>query len=262
MVDVLQVPGPEACTSTTEFLKQFFIVDFASVSFLKLFATAKLRQSGGFSCAPQGVIFNPMLRMTGWCMSHKTDCSYLWPEHCSWHWQICYQMLVTFSVQFNLEKEKRFALRKILFSSGWATPNQRTRTTRTCGVPGSSCNLAKVFEPTTHKGNSIRAKWGHIRAADTNSAHMPSGMEEVIDSVLQLSALKIVLTKVKAVAAWSFKRVFASLRWSPAQWHLFKASKLYTVTIFANLSYLDVFSPAEGAKAICYRDRCPRCLCF
>jgi len=71
-----------------------------------------------------------------------------------------------------------------------------------------------VFEPTTHKGNSIRAKWGHVRAADTNSAHMPSGMEEVIDSVLQLSALKIVLAKVKA-GAWSFKRVFASLRWPP-----------------------------------------------
>lgn len=65
MVDVLQVPGPEACTSTTEFLKQFFIVDFASVSFFEAVCNCKLRQSGGFSCAPQGVIFNPMLRMTG-----------------------------------------------------------------------------------------------------------------------------------------------------------------------------------------------------
>ena len=230
--------------------------------FLKLFATAKLRQSGGFSCAPQGVIFNPMLRMTGWCMSHKTDCSYLWPEHCSWYWQICYQMLVVVSLQFNFSKKKTVCAKKDSVFLRLSHPKSEDQDHQDMWCPGSSCNLAKVFEPTTHKGNSIRAKWGHIRAADTNSAHMPSGMEEVIDSVLQLSALKIVLTKVKAGAAWSFKRVFASLRWPPAQWHLFKASKLYTVTIFANLSYLDVFSPAEGAKAICYRDRCPRCLCF
>ena len=42
MVDVLQVPGPEACTSTTEFLKQFFIVDFASVSFFEAVCNCKV----------------------------------------------------------------------------------------------------------------------------------------------------------------------------------------------------------------------------
>lgn len=103
-------------------------------------------------------------------------------------------MLVVFSLQFNLKKD---GLRWERFCFPQAEPRQ-IRGPSDMWCPRSSCNLAKVFEPTTHKGNSIRATWAMSVLQTLATWRRPF----IVYCVT--SALKIVLAKVKA-GAWSFK---------------------------------------------------------
>lgn len=67
-------------------------------------------------------------------------------------------MLVVVSLQLKLEKKTVCAKKDSVFLRlSHAKSEDQDHQDMWC--PGSSCNLAKVFEPTTHKGNSIRATW-------------------------------------------------------------------------------------------------------
>ncbi len=186
----LQVPWwlhVEACTSTTEFKRQVLYrhvlgVSSIRLSCFKLFATAKLRQPGGVCSSTCDFDFSPCWRW--WCMSQNA-LVLLWPgEFLFSPKQLvacidkCYQILVVFS----LHLVKLFALEwACIIRLGHAKSEEDQDQVSTLLM--YSCE--SVFEPTTHKGNSIRATWG-CPCCRHWQTHMPSGMGEVIDSVVQL----------------------------------------------------------------------------